>query len=357
MPKQYTLFIDLLRVALDNKECLSRTPTEEEWAWLFEMAEKQSISGICFAGVKRLATQQQEPSEDQYMEWLDTAVQIQQGNERMNENTTKVVDLFRNNGFACHILKGQSMASLYGDLRLLREPGDVDVWLSGGRKKICDFSMKMLRHVEGMTYRHIHFPYWDDFEVEPHFIPGYMSNPFHSRRLMDFFQKYEPKENCPIDAPWEFNIVYILQHCFNHFLKRGIGMRQLMDYYFVLKAQNDVRCKKEDVRKTLKEIGMLKFAKAVMWFLGYVFGMDKKYMICEPDEKEGRFLLSEVLCTGNFGKHDSRYDWHIDSPLKRFLANQRWNIHLLTHYPSEVLWSPFTSIYRYFSVRIWMRAY
>lgn len=30
------------------------------------------------------------------------------------------------------------------------------------------------------------------------------------------------------------------------------------------------------------------------------------WMICEPDEEEGKFLLNEIMLAGNFGKYDQR---------------------------------------------------
>ena len=47
-----TLFIELIRVAIGNQECLSRLPSEREWGKLYKMAEKQSLIGICFAGLQ-----------------------------------------------------------------------------------------------------------------------------------------------------------------------------------------------------------------------------------------------------------------------------------------------------------------
>ena len=55
------LFFDLIRVAIGNQVCLSHSPTTDEWAKLYDMVKKQSLVGICFAGVQKLVAQQQEP--------------------------------------------------------------------------------------------------------------------------------------------------------------------------------------------------------------------------------------------------------------------------------------------------------
>ena len=78
-----------------------------------------------------------------------------------------------------------------------------------------------------------------------------------------------------------------------------------------------------------------------MWLMKNIFGLADEFLLCEPDEKEGRFLLNEIMYTGNMGKSDTRFHWGQNTAFSRFVANQKRNIHLLTHYPNEVCWSPF----------------
>ena len=436
------LFFELIRVAIGTQERLSRTPSAKEWKRLFKMAERQRLLGICFYGVKKIASPLPSPEgkgesfydgenrvgipEELYDYWLGTAALIQQQNQRMNKYTEETVKLFRENGFPCCVMKGQSVARLYNEgrktkderqderqdesnsLGMFRQSGDIDLWVAGGREKLCEFSMHQLGKVEGLTYRHIHFSYFKDVEVEAHFIPGNLLNPFHNSMLQKFFKQYKPTMDYSIDAPAEFNVIYILQHCFKHFLERGIGMRQVMDYYFVLQSRRPTPTpslnSEGNLETILRNCGLLKFAKAMMWVLMHVFECHNEsltptpspegkgiydndkptpnphpslhspsrslplkgrenlnwrerypWMIVEPDEKEGKFVLKEIMHTGNFGKFDKRYNWNIKTPLKRFIANQKWNVHLITHYPSEILWSPFFNIYRYFLVKKWMR--
>mgnify|MGYP001015945201 CR=1 FL=1 len=59
-------------------------------------------------------------------------------------------------------------------------------------------------------------------------------------------------------------------------------------------------------QKELKELGLWKFAGAIMYFMQEVFGMPASRLIVPPNEKYGKFVLNEVLEAGNFGKHDER---------------------------------------------------
>lgn len=88
---------------------------------------------------------------------------------------------------------------------------------------------------------------------------------------------------------------------------------------------------------------MKRFAGAIMWVMGQVFGMSDEYMICTPNMKEGSFLLDEIMQMGNFGKQDKRYE--NKKKMKRF--TKHW-AHLLLHYPSEVIWSPIWIVYHWF---------
>ena len=64
-------------------------------------------------------------------------------------------------------------------------------------------------------------------------------------------------------------------------------------------------------------------------------------MICEPNEKEGRKLLEEIMKGGNFGQYDTR-----DAELKNggMMKHGIWKLkrvmRLVRSYPEEALWKP-----------------
>ena len=48
------LFFELMQVAVGQLDCLSRGPSPEEWAELYQMAKRQAVTGICYSGVEKL---------------------------------------------------------------------------------------------------------------------------------------------------------------------------------------------------------------------------------------------------------------------------------------------------------------
>lgn len=341
------LFIELVQVSLGVVDKLTQTPCAEEWQVLYKMANEQSLVGICFAGVQRLVNTDTEKycgmSEMQYFTWMGMAAKVQQRNEVMNGKTNEALAFFRSKGFPCYVLKGQGIAKLYGSLAGLRQSGDIDVWLNGGREKVYKLSMDVLGRITGANYHHIHFPMWDDPEIEAHIYPSFLCSPLRNHRLHQFANMYLPVEGCEDTPPMKYNLVYIMLHCYRHVCGHGVGMRQLMDYFFVLRNDFTDDERKEALR-WCKKLGMRRFIGAMMWVQQELFGLEEKYMLCKPDEEEGRFVLNEVFHTGNMGHSETRFNWNNHTHLTRFIANQRHGLHIITHYPHEVCWNPFFNI-------------
>ena len=351
------LLFELIQVAIGRKNSLSYTPTAKEWEKLYRVAESQAILGICFAGVKRLQETGYCVPEPLFMQWLAMAAKIQQRNGDMDQKTAEVWALLNKAGLDCAVLKGQGVAELYeirneelgirnDSLGMLRQSGDIDVWVKGGFDVVNDFVQKT-RPTDDIAYHRFHYDMYADTEVELHHRPTLMRNLFDDRRLQQWCDSFDADTFVMTEKGFavpslEFNRIFILTHIYRHFLFEGIGLRQLMDYYFVLRTRNI------DLNKLLVELRLQRFAAAVMWVLGHVFGLEREYLICEPDEKEGRFILDEIMQTGNFGYGDSRYKRH--SKLKRMTKH---GLHLLIHYPSEVLWTPVWLVYH----KVWKYRY
>ena len=91
--------------------------------------------------------------------------------------------------------------------------------------------------------------------------------------------------------------------------------------------------------EAVSKFGMERFAKGLMWVMHEALGMPSEWMLWEPDEKEGQYILSQVMQGGNFGYHDQRLQ-HESGKWNTVKQVCRHNRHLMSHYPADVIWAP-----------------
>lgn len=360
------LFIELIQVSIGCRVCLSHTPTADEWGELYSIAKKQSLVGVCFAGVQRLQNQCQEPPEMLYLTWMGMAAKIQQRNQIVDEQCGALQKRLSAKGFRSCILKGQGVGRLYAEhLRGLRQSGDIDIFVDCGFKDAMTYCIKSFGHVD-FDYMNAHIPIYEDTEVELHWTLQVMTNLFYNAKLQRWVESNKNEilgsEMSRVDTPFstptlKINRFYILLHAYNHMMGEGLGLRQLMDYYFVLRSEIATdECKKESC-ELMKSFGMKKFASAVMWIMQDVFGLDAQYLLCETDAREGRFVLKEVLAGGNFGHHDSRTKRIGKGKWGAILSSMQHSARMFTHYPSPTLWMPIWMVYHYIWKKCNYRSY
>ena len=349
------LFYELIQVALGNREELLRIPTDDEWSDIYDESEKQAVTGVMVAGLERLPKEQR-PEQELLLQWIGISEQIRQDNLRLNKCSKQLQRKLGEAGLRSSILKGQGILSYYDDsLRELRQSGDIDIYVDCDIEKALNVVQQFKDlNVESWDYKHAHLDIWDDVAVEMHYRVEVMLNQFKNRKLQKWFKnhteeifghtEYKESTEMLVTPTVEFNVFYILLHIYRHFLYEGVGMRQLMDYYFVLKNLDDnvdLNSKRTNFAiDAIKEFEMERFAKGVMWVMQEVFALDRKHMIAEPSESEGRFILNEVMTGGNFGHYDERINKRHNGKFFTVIAICKHNCHLLWHYPSEVIWPP-----------------
>lgn len=349
------LFFELIQVAIGTRICLSHTPSADEWGELYAMAKKQSLVGVCFAGVQRLQQQRQEPPEMLYLTWMGMAAKIQQRNETVNRQCVELQAKLSADGLRSSILKGQGVASLYDEhLRGLRQSGDIDIYVDCGREKAIEYARSLQGDVD-WDYKHLHLQVFTDTEVEMHYVSEVFLNLWKNRKLQKWFKEHQDGMFVPqgdfVTPSVEFNLFYILLHTYRHFLYEGVGLRQLMDYYFILREAQTKDFKGSEVsefQSLIKRFGMMRFTKGVMWIMKTVFaGHDNENfsLQIEPDEKEGRYILEQVMMGGNFGHHDERLANSSSGKWSAIRKILKHNLHLLAHYPSDVIWAPIWIVY------------
>ena len=347
MLKQQKIFFDFLRFCIGSAKEIPGSLKEADWKELYAIAQKQALLGVLFYGIRRLP-KELAPEQKLLMQWMVMAEQIRKQNVRLFLDSVKVCKNFENEGFANCILKGQGNALLYPD-PYMRTPGDIDIYLAGGRKRVMQYINKVCPN-QVMRYHHVDFPVMKT-AIEVHFTPSYMFFPIHNSRMQKWFKEVMGEQcNHRVSLPdgygeihvpqVSFNVIYILSHLYRHIFTEGIGLRQLLDYYYVL-ISDDLLLISDRVQKDLKHLGLWKFAQAVMFVMKEVFGLSEDRMIAPMDEREGRFLLDEIMRGGNFGQYDDRMGSKIgESKMYRYFRMNLRNLRFVKHYPTEALSEP-----------------
>ena len=392
--------------------------------------------GVLFDGIKKLPAEHVGMEKELLLQWMAESQMLEKANVRLNDTAIQVSEWFRKKGFRTCILKGQGNALMYPN-PYSRTPGDIDIWVEGGDKRVISFVRSISPH-EKACYHHIEFPSYKGMEVEVHYRPSFLLCFWHNRKLQKYYERVKEEqfshqvmlgEQGEIAIPTvEFNLIFQLTHIFSHLMNEGIGLRQLVDYYFVIcdfykvyqnssnpsvslskgsstfspspssSGSGDVtapsRCSEplrskdggpskvspncagwdrrdaigdmtsatatalssfaanssaaiDRVQKELKELGLWKFAGAIMYIMQEVFGMPASRLIVHPNEKYGKFVLNEVLEAGNFGKHDARNRFG-RSQLGHNLQRVYRDIRLVRYFPAEALCEPLFRVWHFF---------
>lgn len=357
MKAQQRIFFDFLRFCIGATiEGIPESVKDADWGVLYGIAKKQALIGVLFHGIQQLP-KELAPDGDLLMTWMGMAQRIKQQNIRLYMDSAKVCKNFKDAGFRNCILKGQGNALLYPN-PYMRTPGDIDIYLNGGRKRIMEYADKVCPN-QVMRYHHVDFPVMKT-PIEVHFTPSYMFCPWHNRRMQKWFKKVMdlqcsnvvmlPDGYGEITVPTlSFNVIYILSHLYRHVFTEGIGLRQLLDYYFVVVKWHTDLTDLTDLdsmdlaalQQDLKWLGLWKFAGTVMYVLYEVFGLEEEKMIAPINEKEGAFLLDEIMRGGNFGLYDDRLgDKTGEGKVHRYFRMTLRNMRFVKHYPIEAICEP-----------------
>ena len=169
-------FFELIQVAIGTRICLSQTPSADEWGELYAMAKKQSLVGVCFAGVQRLYNDNvngnpsnpsnplnpSNPSnlpEMDYLQWMGMAAKIQQRNEVVDQQCKELWNVLHEAGLDVAVMKGQAIGCYYGELSQLRQSGDIDFKLVNV-KRDYDFLLRVKKDVEEFTEKCQSYDMW-----------------------------------------------------------------------------------------------------------------------------------------------------------------------------------------------------
>ena len=242
MKKQLQIFFDFLRFCIDSAKEIPDSLKETDWKEIYAIAQKQCLVGVLFDGIRKLPAEYVGMKKELLLQWMAESQMLEKTNVRLNDAAIQVSEWFRKKGFRTCILKGQGNALMYPNPNS-RTPGDIDIWVEGGDKRVISFVRSISPH-EKACYHHIEFPSYKGVEVEVHYRPSFLLCFWHNRKLQKYYERVKEEqfshrvmlgEQGEIAIPMvEFNLIFQLTHIFSHLMNEGIGLRQLVDYYYVL---------------------------------------------------------------------------------------------------------------------------
>lgn len=370
------LWFEFIRYCLDDTKPLPKNIEKMDWAGLYQFCQEQAIAGVVFNDA-RWKKDDVRPPRKVLLQWFALSEQIKQRNIRLNQRCAELVAMLQKDGFGSCILKGQGNALMYPN-PLSRTPGDIDILVTPRtrnreeklsvrdiimkrRKVVTEYVRKKFPETR-IRYHHIDYPVFPDVEIEVHFIPTAKNNPIYNRRIQRWAEEWFDKKadggcvmaelpngqgTIPVPSV-ECNVIYQLSHLMHHFFDEGIGLRQFVDYFYLLKNE-ECRVESEEyvtaIQNTLKYLGLWKFAGAVMYVMREVFALEEQYMFAPVDEKRGRTLLREILKGGNFGKYSGLSE---HGTVAKYLLKNWRSLQLIREYPAEALAEPLFRTYHFF---------
>ena len=244
-----TIFFTFLKYSFGGKVDMNRVIADIDWKQLYTFSSNQAILGLCFYGIEKLGNEYSEelkrnPIERELlMTWMGATQQIRRQNMKANVVANKLYSMLREDGLRCCILKGQGNALMYPN-PYSRTPGDIDVWVNASREEITEYAKRHLNLEDDIRFHHLETT-MDGVPVELHFFPCSMNNPLYNARLQKWFKRNAdlqcshivrlPDGAGDVAVPTTaFNVIYQLTHLYHHFFDEGIGMRQIIDYYYVV---------------------------------------------------------------------------------------------------------------------------
>ena len=336
-------FRKLLLISLGRIDSFEKVPTHRDWLMMFRMAKQQTLLGVLYDGIRRLP-EEQRPQEGILNNWTELTGKIEEIHARHERHVRELADILKKLGLHGCLLKGTGLSHLY-PVPDHRTCGDIDIWVRGTHDSILDAFDQAGYGIWNILYQECKVDVFEDTVVEVHFHPSKMYNPWHNARLQRWLEEHSPiRDDAALTEPdARFNAVFCMAHMFRHYLEGGLGLRQMMDYYYVLRVLDPAD--RQPVMDTLKRLGMGRFAAALMLSLQFNFGLEDGYLLCPPDRKLGRRLIEDAISMGNFGVLDTRNRAKKgEGPVGRFFRKNGRVFSNLRYYPGEVLWSPFARL-------------
>lgn len=335
---QSSLFLHLLRCALwDEKPDMSLFEGGADWQGIMEKAFRHTVQGLVAQQVKHIAETQD--NETLVQACMKVMMQISKSNQKVNDVLVALAQAMQRCRFHAMLLKGQGVARYYPQ-PALRVCGDIDCYTGSQTDAITD---RLAREMpgfevkeEGNRAKHRNAEA-GGIEIELHYHV-FCPSDAKIAALVDEWSNDELAHRTrqievggqPLTVPSAtFDAIYIFIHFFFHFLKEGVGLRQVCDWLRCLHVCRD-EIDHDEVRRWLKAFGLLHAWQLFGLMAVRHLGLPQGEMPLFRDRRRSAAdkLMRMLVAGSNFGK-DMRREWEANQP-KHVLAHKWYSLRRYT---------------------------
>jgi len=326
-------FLEFIRYSINPEAEAPGCVKRINWMELLDFAVNQSVSGLCYQGLMKLNDMIEEgtdvhdifgdnkPTDDDIMHWMKKTVNLPKRNNSVDATLVKFCKFLKRRKVNFIVFKGQTISRCYPDPGI-RVSGDIDFYVcSKERETTRELLKQIITFKDNPSCLHWEFDA-DGIPYEMHFHTAVFSVKAHQEfwdRLVeddmadnmiieDGKLRYRNfvtinDEDVPTLSP-TVNAAYLFIHIYYHFMKEGIGFRQLCDWMvFLRKYENEI-----DRRRLAYILETLGFVKAYKAFGALVvdrLGLPEEVFPLTIDNEDRKWtgkILDVIYNGGNFGQ-------------------------------------------------------
>ena len=352
MKESQEILLSLVRNALWGTPCgFSSKP---DWDKVIYLARQQTVMGLVAQAIPNLSVEFQ-PDATQNFKLHSTVTKIYQSHSLLNRKIAQVKRLMDDHMIHSVLFKGQGVALNY-PVPMSRQCGDIDLYV--GEKNFLQAMDLLEPGVEHNVndYKELkHFSVDSEgVHVELHriaeILPGKKADGLFQEWTVDEltgpYVRTVQFDGCDVNLPpVNFDVLYIMNHAWHHFINGGIGLRQLCDWSLYLHRFHD-QVDVEKLRFNLERFGLERAWKVMSSVCVRYLGLsaDECPLYTDGYESEAARVLEFIFNEGNFGKYSSsrnskRPEGHFAGKFHSFMLTNRRIVRLLEVSPREVFHS------------------
>lgn len=353
MTESQSFLLTLVRMALwgGNEPLPDSRP---DWQEVLALAKKQTLLGLVAEAVPMLPESLQ-PDKQLKLQLVAVAMRIMSSHALINRKVAEIKTRMDAYGMHTVLLKGQGTALNYPN-PLSRQCGDIDLYV--GESNFARALELLLPNTtnKASDFRYVkHFDIEEDgIDIEVHriadILPGFRRDKRFQRWTVENLsstavRKVEiggAKVNLP---PVDFDVLYIMNHAWHHFMTGGIGLRQLCDWSMHLHRYSKM-VDVERLSECLKSFGLLRAWKILSCLaVGYLGLPEDECPLYDVSyAKKAAKVLDVIWEEGNFGHHSKsrktpRPKGHFAGKFHSFKNNTSRIIRILSTSPVDVIHS------------------